>query len=217
MSETISSAVRTQVRDVGAIAILRLRRHRQAVAIGRRLLDAGLLVMELTFDHPKAPTALKSMVDELPEPAVLGAGTIRHLEQVSQAKAAGAAFCVSPHTDTQLIRVCLDEGLEPIPGASTATDVASAVDAGARLIKLFPAGPLGVGYLRAMLGPFGGVSFVPTGGIRHNEVAAWFDAGAVAVGLGSDLVPAEPDESELDGIGRRAETVVAEIAKARHR
>jgi 2-keto-3-deoxy-6-phosphogluconate aldolase len=87
--------------------------------------------------------------------------------------------------------------------------------AGARLIKLFPAGPLGHGYLRAMLGPFRDVLFVPTGGIRHDEVATWLRAGAVAVGLGSDLVPAVPTEMELDAIAERARTVSKQVTAAR--
>lgn len=219
MSDSIVPAteVVTDIRRAAAVAILRLREHTQAVAIGQRLLSAGLPVMEVTFDHPGAPAALRSMAEQLPEGAVLGAGTVRNVQHVAQCKEAGGRFCVSPHTDTELIRACLDMGLEPIPGAHTATEVAAAVDAGARLVKLFPAGPLGLSYLRALLGPFRDVLFVPTGGIRHDEVAAWLNAGAVAVGLGSDLVPAAPGELELDGITQRAQRVALQIAKAQPR
>jgi Entner-Doudoroff aldolase len=203
------------VRRAGAIAILRLREHAQAVPVGLLLLDAGLSVMEVTFDHPGAPTALRSMVERLPAEALLGAGTVRTTEQISQCRDAGGRFCISPHTDPRLIRACLDAGLEPIPGAHTATDVAAATDAGARLIKLFPAGPLGPDYLRAMLGPFRDALFVPTGGIRHDEVDTWLQAGAVAVGLGSDLVPAAPGATELDAIAQRARKVAKQISDTR--
>ena len=209
------SEVVAAVRRAGAVAILRLREHRRAVAVGEVLLDAGLPVVEVTFDHADAPAALRSLVERLSPGALLGAGTVRTPEQVSRCGEAGGRFCVSPHTDPVLIRACIDAGLEPIPGAQTATDVAMATDAGARLIKLFPAGPLGVGYLRAMLGPFREVLFLPTGGIRHDEVGPWLRAGAVAVGLGSDLVPAAPGEAELDAIARRARTVAKQIAETR--
>lgn len=209
------SEVAAAVRRAGAVAILRLREHRRAVAVGEVLLDAGLPVVEVTFDHADAPAALRSLVERLSPGALLGAGTVRTPEQVSRCGEAGGRFCVSPHTDPVLIRACIDAGLEPIPGAQTATDVAMATDAGARLIKLFPAGPLGVGYLRAMLGPFREVLFLPTGGIRHDEVGPWLRAGAVAVGLGSDLVPAAPGEAELDAIARRARTVAKQIAETR--
>jgi len=209
------TAVVAGVRRAGAIAILRLREHTHAVVVGQLLLDAGLPVMEVTFDHPNAPAALRSMADQLPAGALLGAGTIRTTEQISQCKMAGGRFCVSPHTDPGLIRACLDAGIEPIPGAHTPTDVVAAIEAGARLVKLFPAGPLGLSYLRALLGPFRDVLFVPTGGIRHDEVSGWLQAGAVAVGLGSDLVPAAPSETDLDGIARRARKVAEQITENR--
>lgn len=216
--KTVSETdVVARVRQAGAIVILRLREHTHAVALGRLLLDAGLPVMEVTFDHPSAPAALRSMADQLPGGVLLGAGTIRTVEQISQCKQAGGRFCVSPHTDPGLIRACLDAGLEPIPGAHTATDVQAAIDAGARLVKLFPAGPLGPSYLRAMLGPFRDVLFVPTGGIRHNEIGTWLQAGAVAVGLGSDLVPSAPRETELDTIAQRARHVAQQVAENRAR
>jgi Entner-Doudoroff aldolase len=215
VSDRLASETRVVagVRSAGAIAILRLREHTHAVTLGQLLLDAGLPVMEVTFDHPGAPAALRSMVDQLPAAALLGAGTVRTTEQIAQCRDAGGRFCVSPHTDPRLIRACVDAGLEPVPGACTATEVAAATDAGARLIKLFPAGSLGLGYLRAMLGPFRDVLFVPTGGIRHDEVGTWLQAGAVAVGLGSDLVPAVPSETELDAIARRARKVSKQITE----
>jgi 2-keto-3-deoxy-6-phosphogluconate aldolase len=102
-----------------------------------------------------------------------------------------------------VIGAALDAGLDAVPGALTATEVAAAVEAGAVLVKLFPAGPFGTAYLRALRGPFGQVDFVPTGGIAHDAVGEWLEAGAVAVGLGSDLVPARPTDADLAGIEAR--------------
>jgi Entner-Doudoroff aldolase len=205
----------TGVRQAGAIAVLRLTDHQHIVPIGKALYGAGLPAMEITFDHPAAPDALRELRDALPEDALLGAGTIRRPEQVEEAAAAGARYCVSPHTDTTLVRSVLVAGLEPLPGASTATEIATAQDAGARLIKLFPAGALGVPYLRALRGPFRDVAFVPTGGIAHTDAGEWLDAGAIAVGLGSDLVPSAPSESDIPGIAERAARLSAQIAARR--
>ena len=83
------------------------------------------------------------------------------------------------------------------------------------MVKLFPAGPLGIGYLTALHGPFRGTAFLPTGGIRHDEVGDWLAAGATAVGLGSDLVPALPQASDLERIAERAAVVVEQVAAAR--
>ncbi|MFC5748221.1 bifunctional 4-hydroxy-2-oxoglutarate aldolase/2-dehydro-3-deoxy-phosphogluconate aldolase [Actinomadura rugatobispora] len=199
----------------GAIAILRMTDHRHVVEVGTTLYEAGLKAMEVTFDHPGGPAALRALCTALPADALLGAGTIRTREQVEEAAASGARYCVSPHTDSGLIRAVLGAGLEPLPGAGTATEVATALDAGARLVKLFPAGALGLPYLRALRGPFRDAAFIPTGGIRHDAVGEWLAAGAVAVGLGSDLVPAAPGPGDLPGIAERAAAVAAQLAAAR--
>ena len=204
-----------RVRVSGAVAIMRLRDHGLSVEIGQLLAAAGLLVIEVTLDDPGALGALRALADRLPDDVLLGAGTVRRPEQVAEAADAGALFCLSPHCDPAIIVASLAAGLEPVPGAGTATEVARGLDAGARLIKLFPAGPLGIGYLGALHGPFGGTAFLPTGGIRHDEVGAWLEAGATAVGLGSDLVPAQPGVSDLERIAERAAVVVEQVAGAR--
>ena len=206
-----------RLRDSGAVAIMRLRDHRRRGEIGHALVDAGLTVMEITLDDPAAMGALRSLAEELPSGVLLGAGTVRRPEQVAQAADAGARFCLSPHCDPAIVEATLAAGLEPVPGAASATEVARALDAGARIVKLFPAGPLGVGYMKALLGPFRGTDFLPTGGIRHDGIAEWLDAGAAAVGLGSDLVPSVPEAADLDGIAARARIVAEQVARARGR
>jgi Entner-Doudoroff aldolase len=201
-----------RLRDAGAIAILRLRDHARGVELGHALAGAGLRAIEVTLDHPDALRSLAALAAALPDDVLLGAGTVRRPEQVAQAAGAGARFVLSPHTDPAIVEATLAAGLEPVPGACTPTEVATALDAGARLVKLFPAGPLGPGYLKALLGPFRGTAFVPTGGIRHDELAPWLDAGAAAIGLGSDLVPGG---GALDGVAERAAAVAAQVARAR--
>src|SRR5215210_6720578 len=204
-----------RLREGGAVAIMRLRDHGRSVEIGHALADAGLTVMEITLDDPAALAALRALAYALPAEVLLGAGTVRRPEQVAQAADAGARFCLSPHVDPAIVEATLTAGLEPVPGAASATEVALALDAGARVVKLFPAGALGVGYLRALLGPFRGTDFLPTGGIRHDRVGEWLEAGAAAVGLGSDLVPAMPEAADLDGIATRARVVAEQVAMAR--
>ena len=204
-----------RLRDAGAVAIMRLRDHRRSVEIGHALAGAGLTVMEITLDDPAALGALRALADALPSSVLLGAGTVRRPEQVAQAADAGARFCLSPHCDPAIVEATLEAGLEPVPGAGSATEVARALDAGARVVKLFPAGPLGVGFMKALLGPFRGTDFLPTGGIRHDGVGEWLEAGAAAVGLGSDLVPAVPEATDLDGIAARARVVAEQVALAR--
>jgi len=195
-----------QIIDGRVIAIARLRTHELAVEVVAALHRGGVRAIELTLDHPDSLGALRAVAEaaaDLPG-LVLGAGTVRSVQQLKEAAEVGATFAVSPHTDPELIRAAVGLGIEPLPGAATATEVATAVDSGARLVKLFPGGALGLAYLKALRGPFEQVAFVPTGGIRHDEVAEWLAAGAVAVGLGSDLVPSTPAEADLPVIEQRA-------------
>jgi Entner-Doudoroff aldolase len=195
------------------VAIARLREHSRAVDVVGALHRGGVSVVELTLDHPDSLAALRAVADAATDlPGLLvGAGTVRTQDQLTAAASAGARFMVCPHTDPELIKAAIGLGLEPLPGAATATEVATALDSGARLIKLFPAGALGIAYLRALRGPFGDVAFVPTGGIRHDAVGEWIAAGAVVVGLGSDLVPATPGPDDIALIEERAKVVRAQL------
>jgi Entner-Doudoroff aldolase len=184
------------------VAILRLRDHGLAVEVAEALARGGIRVLELTQDDPGALAALRAVAER--SKVVVGAGTVLDAATVPALADAGARFVVAPNTDRRVIAAAREHGLEPMPGALTATEVASALEAGATMVKLFPAGPLGPAYLRALRGPFERVAFVPTGGIAHDAVGDWLAAGAAAVGLGSDLVAARPTDADLAGIEARA-------------
>jgi 2-dehydro-3-deoxyphosphogluconate aldolase / (4S)-4-hydroxy-2-oxoglutarate aldolase len=208
-------ATREAIGRTGAVVVLRLRDHGRAVEVGHVLAEAWLGVLEVTLDHPGALDALGARAEALGDEVVVGAGTVRDPALAQQVAAAGGRFCVSPELDVAVVEATLAAGLEPLPGTLTPTEIAGALRAGARMVKLFPAGALGPGYLRALLGPFGDLAVVPTGGIRHDEVAPWLEAGAAAVGLGSDLVSARPGADDLEEIGRRARAVLAQVQASR--
>lgn len=200
-----------RIRAAGAVVVLRLRDHSNLPAIARTLADAGLHVMEVTFDHPDTAASLARLVDELGDRVLVGAGTVRSVDQVKRAADAGARFCVSAAAQPAVIAATRESGLASLPGVASATEIETALEAGAHMVKLFPAGPLGTGYLRAIRGPFRDVEFVPTGGIAHDALTQWYDAGAVAVGLGSDLIGAAAtrvDEAALADLAGRAGVVV---------
>jgi Entner-Doudoroff aldolase len=194
------------LRESRVVAILRLRDHGLAAEVCDALARGGIRVLELTQDDPGALAALRAVAGR-PD-VVVGAGTVLDPATVPVLADAGARFVVAPNTDRRVIAAALEAGLDPIPGALSATEVAAALDAGATLVKLFPAGPLGPGYLRALRGPFAGVGFVPTGGIAHDAVGEWLAAGAAAVGLGSDLVAARPTDADLATVEARARVAV---------
>jgi Entner-Doudoroff aldolase len=198
-----------ELRDTRIVAVLRLRDHGLAVEVCDALVRGGIRVLELTQDDPAALAALRRVASL---DAVVGAGTVMDAATVAAVADAGARFVVSPNTDARVIAASLDAGLTPLPGALTATEVAAAIAAGAEYVKLFPAGPMGPAYLRALRGPFEQVAFVPTGGIAHDAAGDWIAAGAVAVGLGSDLVGARPTDADLAGIEARARVAIAAAA-----
>jgi 2-dehydro-3-deoxyphosphogluconate aldolase / (4S)-4-hydroxy-2-oxoglutarate aldolase len=176
--------------DARLVAVLRADSAETVAPTVAALAAGGIRAVELTFTTPGVEDALARVRGEHPE-LLLGAGTVRTAEQARAAADAGAEFLVMPHLDVGLVDACVATGLPVVPGALTASEVAAALDAGARAVKLFPAGPLGIGYMRALAGPFPGVPFVPTGGIGLDDLRDWLAAGAHAVGVGGELCSRE--------------------------
>jgi 2-dehydro-3-deoxyphosphogluconate aldolase / (4S)-4-hydroxy-2-oxoglutarate aldolase len=181
-------------------AIERIRRER-LVAILRRvpdldarvaaLADAGVGVIEITLDDPHALGAIERARGR-GDVTVL-AGTVRRADQVDAAAAAGAEAVVGPALVREVVERAAELGIPAIPGALTPTEIGLAWDAGAALVKLFPAGLGGPGYVRDVLAPLAGVPLLVTGGVDAQNARAFLDAGAVAVGVGSALD--DPDEA----------------------
>ncbi len=197
---------------IGAGTLIAIVRYRSAGGIDDvmdALAGAGVPVLEVTLDTPGALAA----IDRAARAGYrVGAGTVRTADEVRAAADAGARFVASPWLVVPVIDAADEVGLEAMPGVLTPSEIARALEAGARTVKLFPAGPVGgPGYLRALRGPFPDVPIVPTGGIAIAEVADYFAAGATSVGLGASLVGSAPpaNDAELEALGARARAAVA--------
>jgi 2-dehydro-3-deoxyphosphogluconate aldolase / (4S)-4-hydroxy-2-oxoglutarate aldolase len=153
------------------------------------LADAGVRAVELSLAADGAVETIADWRSRFPS-LLVGAGTVLDAEQARAVLDAGAQFMISPGVEAAVASVARDRGVPHIPGAATPTEIRACVDQGAELIKLFPAGPLGTGYLRQLLGPFPRLRLVPTGGIDLDNARAFLDAGATAVAVGSALVGA---------------------------
>ena len=188
----------------GVVAIVRLERIDEPEAMVEALAAGGIRYVEFTLGSGGAIDAIQRSVQHAVPDVVIGAGTVLEPTDVADVAAAGAAFCVSPHTDTDVIRACLDRGLVPVPGAFTSTEIVQALRAGARSVKLFPAGVVGPSLIRALRGPFPDVDLIPTGAIRLSEAGDYRRAGAAGVGIGSDLVGDGRGSEELTAAARRA-------------
>ena len=199
------------------VAILRRTEAALAVETAEALLRGGIFVIEVTLNTPGALDMLRAMRDSVGDRAVLGAGTVLDIAAADEALAAGAAFIVSPHTDTELVREMAARGVVCIPGALTPSEVLSAWRAGASVVKLFPAGPVGAGYLKDLRGPLADIPLLPTGGVTLDNAASFITAGAWGLGLGSALVA--PDlvaSGRFDELTRRAAALARIAAGALH-
>lgn len=191
--------VAAAIRHHRLVVVLRRVEPQEALlALVDELADAGARVFEVTFDGASAEAdvvALRARLAERPgEACLVGAGTIRRPDQLEAALRAGADFGVSPYLAPAIVRAAIDAGLPFVPGALTPSEIAAAWDTGATLVKVFPASAVGPALVREVRGPMPDIGLVPTGGIDRTNVTAYLDAGAAAVGIGSGLLRATPEE-----------------------
>lgn len=203
--------------DSGVVAVLRGVDLDSVVPVARALVDGGVLGIEVTADDPGVATKVSTLRDEFGRAnAVVGAGTVLDAATASAVIDAGASFVVSPHTDPAILRTCNRRGVLSMSGVLTPTEAVTAMEAGADVLKMFPAKSVGPGHLSALTGPLGDVDVIPTGGVTLQNVADYLEAGACAVGVGSDLVDAEAiADAEYDALERRAEKYADEVAAVR--
>lgn len=177
-----------QLLQARVIVVLRRLAMPSILPVVEALLDGGLRAFEVTMQGEDAADQIRLLKDRLPGVPV-GGGTILSVEAMHRAVDAGADFLVSPHLDLGLVAEAYKQGWPYIPGVFTPSEVAEAKRSGVHVMKLFPASSGGPTHLRELLGPFPDVQFMPTGGIHRGNIRAFLAAGAVAVGVGSALVP----------------------------
>jgi len=201
-----SEKIAISLKHEGIIAILRGQFSTERILeIGRVLLAAKVPVMEVTLNSSNALEAIKELRGRFGTELLVGAGTVRAVEQVDLALAAGAQFIVSPNFDPDSVAYSQKRDVLHLPGVFTATEAQTAFAAGCRMLKLFPSEVLGPAYLKALRAPLNDVEFVPTGGISVDNLADYARAGAVAVGVGSELIRG-PNQS-IDEIMLRAKAL----------
>ena len=192
-----ASAAADRIRDARLIAVLRRVEPRAAlIDLVAGLVDAGVRAVEVTFDAADAADDLVACREAFPnrDDLVLGAGTLRRVEQVTAAVDAGAAFGVSPVLDPDVIAAATAAGLAFVPGAATPTEADRAWRLGATFVKIFPGSALGPSFVRELRGPLPEIETIVTGGVDASNARAFLDAGAVAVGVGGALVRASATE-----------------------
>jgi 2-dehydro-3-deoxyphosphogluconate aldolase / (4S)-4-hydroxy-2-oxoglutarate aldolase len=193
MSPAFPDDLRLQLRQTGVIAVLMIDRVEDAVPLARALLDGGLNTIELTLRTSAALQCLRRIRDEVPEMTV-GVGTILTPQQANDAKDNGASFGVAPGMNPRVVAEAIRIGLPFAPGVCTPTDIELAIEAGCRVLKLFPSEPCGgLAYLRAIAAPFAhlGVEFIPLGGVGAGNATHYLREPSVLALGGSWLAPKE--------------------------
>jgi 2-dehydro-3-deoxyphosphogluconate aldolase / (4S)-4-hydroxy-2-oxoglutarate aldolase len=176
------------------IAILRGDFGGREAEIVDALVGAGITAVEATLNSPGAFDSINRLAARFGSRIAVGAGTVLRPEEVERVAGAGARFIVSPNLNAQVIEVTKRLGLVSLPGCFTPSEIVEALDAGADAVKLFPAQSLGPGFIRAMRGPLPNVRMVPTGGVTPETAGTYIDAGAWALGVGSELVGPVPKD-----------------------
>ena len=202
---------------VGLIPVLRARNARQAHAVVQAMLAGGITVVEVTMTVPGAVNLLKELKNEYGTKCLLGSGTVTTVDQAEATIEAGAEFVVSPSFHPAVIAVTKAHKKLSIPGALTPTEVITAWNEGADYVKIFPCSAMGgASYLKSLLAPFPHLKLIPTGGVTHHTAAGFLEAGARALGVGSDLVNlAAIDEGKPEVITDAAREYLKVIADFR--
>jgi 2-dehydro-3-deoxyphosphogluconate aldolase/(4S)-4-hydroxy-2-oxoglutarate aldolase len=205
-----------RVLDCGLVAVVRSPDSRQLVDVARALADGGITVVEITMTVPNALDVLREVRQALGERLLLGAGTILDPETARAALLAGAEYLVSPTLNLDVIRLCQRYDKLVMPGAFTPTEILTAWEAGADIVKVFPADVVGPAFFKAMRGPLPQIRLMPTGGVDLTTAADFLKAGACCLGVGSQLVePKAVSERNFDRIRDLARQYVAIVKQTR--
>ncbi|HTS34766.1 MAG TPA: bifunctional 4-hydroxy-2-oxoglutarate aldolase/2-dehydro-3-deoxy-phosphogluconate aldolase [Candidatus Solibacter sp.] len=178
-----------RIGEVGIIPVVRASSVEEAIRAVEAICAGGIPLIEITMTVPNAATVIREVSQQYRGTAVIGAGTVTSAEQGEQCIRAGAEFLVSPGLSAAVLSLARASGILAIPGALTPTELMSAQDHGARLVKIFPCGNVGgPKYIKSLRAPFPNALMIPTGGVNAANAADFIAAGAFALGVGADLV-----------------------------
>lgn len=194
------------------VAIVRRVPADSAYDIAAALVEGGIQALEFTAETPGIARIIEDVRRRLPESVAVGVGTVLDGETARIMLLAGADFVVTPTVDKATIEVCIRYGKPVMPGAMTPTEILTAYEYGADLVKVFPAGVLGPSYFRSLRGPLSHIPLMATGGISADNAQEYLQAGVAALGVGGSLVPAKAVEAkDYQAIGKEAQRLVQAI------
>ena len=206
-----------KLKESGIVPVVRAKSSEEAINITEAVKEGGIKVIEITMTVPGAISVIKELSEKYrDDPEItIGAGSILDGETARNAILAGAEFVVGPSLNQEMIEVANRYQKVVIPGAMTPTEVVKAMEAGADVVKIFPAALFGPKIIKAIKGPIPQARLLPTGGVNHDNVKDWFKAGSFAVGAGSAIVSGA-EKGDFDQVRDNAARFVELIAEVRN-
>jgi 2-dehydro-3-deoxyphosphogluconate aldolase/(4S)-4-hydroxy-2-oxoglutarate aldolase len=213
---TARAAVVRAIEGVGVVAVVRLDDAAAGAEVARALADGGVTAIEVTMTVPNAVRLIADLSASLGNGVLVGAGTVVDAGTAREVIAAGARFVVGPVFRPAVIDACHERDVPMMPGCFSPTEILAAWEAGADVIKVFPATALGPTFFKDIRGPLPQVKLMPTGGVTLANAGEWIRAGAVAIGAGTSLVDRQAvAERRFDAIRATAVQFVAAVRDAR--
>lgn len=206
-----------RIRDLGLVPVVRAQSAEEAIRAIDAIRAGGIDVLEVTMTVPDAVPLIAQVAKRFGKDAVIGAGTVLDAETARAVILAGAQFVVTPTLRAETIACCKRYGVPVFPGALTPTEVLTAWEAGADMVKVFPCSAVGgASYIKALKAPLPQVDLVPTGGVNLETAADFIKAGSSALGVGADLVDLKAlREGNADVVTERARRLVGIVQAAR--
>ena len=210
------SEILKKINDKGVCAIVRGTSADTLKRIAESLLKGGVSTIEVTFNTPGAAQMIEELCTEYGDDVLVGAGTVLDEETARIAILSGAKFVLAPTLNTKMIQTCLRYNVVPVPGVMTPTEALTAWEAGARIVKIFPAGVLGAPYIKQLKGPLNQIDMMVVGAVGASNLADFLKAGASSAGIGGELVGAKlVAEGKFGEITERAKTFLQIVADFR--
>ncbi|WP_195572350.1 bifunctional 2-keto-4-hydroxyglutarate aldolase/2-keto-3-deoxy-6-phosphogluconate aldolase [Paenibacillus sp. 1001270B_150601_E10] len=210
-----------QIQEQGVVAVLRADDHEQVIEMAEEAIRGGIKVIEITMTVPKALRAIEELAARYSsEPnadkpfAIIGAGTVLDAATARACILAGAEFVVGPSLQEDTVKLCNRYRVPIMPGVMTIADAQTALELGVDIVKLFPGNLYDPSIIKTIKGPLPQVNIMPTGGVNVDNLADWIKAGAVAVGIGSDLTKEAVATGDMSCVRKQAERYMAAYQEA---
>jgi 2-dehydro-3-deoxyphosphogluconate aldolase/(4S)-4-hydroxy-2-oxoglutarate aldolase len=205
-----------ELTNLGAIAVIRMSDSGKLIKVSEALHKGGVSAIEITMTTPNALSVIKTLSRSMGKDIILGVGTVLDPQTAIDAINAGAQFVVSPFFKHEIVETVKKLNIPVMPGAFTPTEIQTAYESGADIVKIFPADVVGMAFFKALKGPMPYLQLMPTGGVTLTNAGEWLKAGACAVGVGTALLDKKAiEENNFKKLTENAAILVRSIAEGR--